>query len=504
MSLSNLTVLLPELILAATAFIVLGLAAIWRGEERSKSLLPMLSLVGLILMTFATWWQLFSGRVYGSLQVGEMLVSDSLSIFFKLFTALTLGLVIFTSLDYLQAHSKDRGEFYTLLLLAGLAITLASASTNLVMLYLSIEFLSITSYILTGYLRDDERSTESAIKYFLYGAVTSAVMLYGLSLLYGATGSTDLVEISRKLSGAADSSLQWLIFPAMVMTLAGLSFKIALVPFHQWSPDAYEGAPTPVTAFLSVGPKAAGFAALLRLLLVALPAFQADWTAILIGLSIVTMTVGNLVALWQTNIKRLLAYSSIAQAGYMLVGVAAVPMLGYLPQVHSAFVGINGLLLYLFGYLFTNLGAFAIVVAFENATDSVNIGDYAGLIRRSPWLAVALFIFLLSLIGIPPTAGFVGKFFVFASAIQRNEPRFYVLAITGIVNSVISVYYYYGIMRQMFLAPPPEEGEETPLQVSPALTLVIAISALMTFAIGLYPQPFIDLATQAVPILALR
>jgi NADH-quinone oxidoreductase subunit N len=509
LSLANLTLLLPELLLAATAFVVLGLDIIWRGEERPRFLLPALSLGGLGLMVVATWWLLLSNalpvagvRPYGPLQPGGTLVFDPLAIFFKLFTALTLALVLLTSLDYLRTHTKDRGEFYTLLLLAGLAIALASASTNLVMIYLSIEFLSITSYILTGYLREDKRSTESAIKYFLYGAVTSAIMLYGLSLLYGATGSTDLAVIGATLA-KGDITLRWLIFPATVLVLAGLGFKIALVPFHQWSPDAYEGAPTPVTAFLSVGPKAAGFAVLLRLLLVALPDFQNDWAAILIGLSIVTMTVGNLVALWQTNIKRMLAYSSIAQAGYMLIGVAALPTLSQLPQVQSGFTGINGLLLFLFAYLFTNLGAFAAVIAFENATGSVTIDDYAGLMRRAPWLAIALFIFLLSLIGIPPTAGFIGKFFVFAAAIQRNEPRFYILAVIGIANSVISVFYYYGVMRQMFLAPPPE-GEGKPLQVSPALTFTIAFTTVMTFAIALYPQPFIDLATQSVQLLALR
>jgi NADH-quinone oxidoreductase subunit N len=497
----NLILLLPELLLAGTAFIVLGLDMIWREEGRPRHLLPAVSLGGLALMVAATLWlpRLSAPPVAGE---GGMLTFDPLAVFFKLFTAIMLALVLFASLDYLQTHTKDRGEFYTLLLLAGLAITLAAASTNLVMLYLSIEFLSITSYILTGYLRDDQRSTESAIKYFLYGAVTSAIMLYGLSLLYGATGSTDLATIGAKLAGG-DVTLQWLVFPATVMTLAGLGFKIALVPFHQWSPDAYEGAPTPVTAFLSVGPKAAGFAVLLRFLLVALPSFQADWSAILIGLSIVTMTLGNLVALWQTNIKRLLAYSSIAQAGYMLIGVAALPMLAQLPQVQSSFIGINGLLLYLFAYLFTNLGAFAAVIAFENATGSANIDDYAGLVRRAPWLAAALFVFLLSLIGIPPTAGFIGKLFVFAAAIQRNEPRFYILAIVGIVNSVISVFYYYSVMRQMFLVPPPDGADER-LSVSPSMACAIAVAAVMTFAIALYPQPFIDLATQSVQMLALH
>jgi proton-translocating NADH-quinone oxidoreductase chain N len=256
-----------------------------------------------------------------------------------------------------------------------------AAATNLVMIYLSIEFLSITSYVLTGYLRDDPRSTEGAIKYFIYGAVASAVMLYGFSLLYGATGTTDLAAIARALA-TGSATLRWLVFPATVMTLAGLGFKIALVPFHQWSPDAYEGAPTPVTAFLSVGPKAAGFAVLTRFLLTALPAFQVDWIGALAGVAIITMSLGNLVALWQTNVKRLLAYSSIAQAGYMLIGRGA----GSRPKAddRSTVADLS------FAYLFTNLGLGGGDCR-GRMTGSANI-PILRLIRRSPLLAPAMFL----------------------------------------------------------------------------------------------------------------
>jgi NADH-quinone oxidoreductase subunit N len=264
-----------------------------------------------------------------------------------------------------------------------------------------------------------------------------------------------------------------------------------LVPFHQWSPDAYEGAPTPVTAFLSVGPKAAGFAVLVRLLVTALPAFQVDWTGVLAGVAIVTMSLGNLVALWQTNVKRLLAYSSIAQAGYMLIGLAA-----FAPQSQSWTTGLNGLLIYLFAYLFTNLGAFAVVIAVENRTGSANIPDFAGLIRRSPFLAVSMFVFLLSLIGIPPTGGFLGKLFVFGAAIQREM---ILLAVVAIINSVISVYYYYAIMRQMFFG---EVVEASSIQPTPSLRLVVGVNVVMVLAIALYAEPFIRLATQSVQILA--
>jgi proton-translocating NADH-quinone oxidoreductase chain N len=427
-----------------------------------------------------------------------------MALFFKLFTLLVLAIVGLSAGEYVKTHTPFQGEFYALLLLAGLAIMLASAATNLVMIYLSIEFLSITSYILTGYLRDDPRSVEAAIKYFIYGAVASAVMLYGFSLLYGATGSTDLATMATALA-TGSVAVRWLVLPATIMALAGLGFKIALVPFHQWSPDAYEGAPTPVTAFLSVGPKAAGFAVLMRLLLTALPDFQlpgfqaqvgqvqVGWEAVLGGVAILTMSLGNLVALWQTNVKRLLAYSSIAQAGYMLIGLAALA-----PQAGSWTTGLNGLLLYLFAYLFTNLGAFAVVIAVENRTGSANLPAFAGLIRRAPFLAVAMFIFLLSLIGIPPTGGFLGKLFVFGAAIQRQMIG---LAVVGIVNSVVSVYYYYAIMREMFFG---EAGEAQPITVTPALRAVVAVNAVMVLVIALYAEPFIRLATQSVQMLAAR
>jgi proton-translocating NADH-quinone oxidoreductase chain N len=496
-----LTLLLPEVVLTLAALVILSLDIIWRGDEAKGRWMPWLTFLGVLLTLVAiiAVWPLAgsdgrplvftAGQGFGG-EGTPMLVLDRLALFFKLFTVLVLAFVGLSAGEYVQQHTRYRGEFYALMLLAGLSIMLSSAATNLVMIYLSIEFLSITSYILTGYLRDDPRSIEAAVKYFIYGAATSAVMLYGFSLLYGATGTTDLATIATALSSGT-VTVRWLVLPATIMSLAGLGFKIALVPFHQWSPDAYEGAPTPVTAFLSVGPKAAGFAVLARLLVIALPAFQVDLTGILAGIAIVTMFLGNLVALWQTNVKRLLAYSSIAQAGYMLIGLAALA-----PQAESWTTGFNALLLYLFAYLFTNLGAFAVVIAVENRTGSANIPDFSGLIRRSPFLAVAMFIFLLSLIGIPPTAGFLGKLFVFGAAIQR---QMIVLAVVGIINSVISVYYYYAIIREMFFGE--AEGAE-PIRATAPLRLVVSINVIMVLAIALYAEPFIRLATESVQVLA--
>ncbi len=495
-----LILLLPEITLTVVAFLVFILDLIIGGDEVRERRLQWFAFLGVLLALVATiliWPLAEAGGLPVAFDVGPgfggdvvpMMTLDGLALFFKLITVLMLAIIILSAGEYVKVHTPFRGEFYAFVLLAGLSIMLASAATNLVMIYLSIEFLSITSYVLTGYLRDDVRSTEAAIKYFIYGAAASAVMLYGFSLLYGATGATGLVEIATALA-TGSVTLRWLVFPALVMVLAGLGFKIALVPFHQWSPDAYEGAPTPVTAFLSVGPKAAGFAVLIRFLIVALPAFQVNWSAMLAGVAILTMSLGNLIALWQTNVKRMLAYSSIAQAGYMLIGLAALA-----PLAESWTNGLNALLLYLFAYLFTNLGAFAVVIAVEDRTGSANLPDFSGLIRRSPFLAVSMLVFLLSLIGIPPTGGFMGKLFVFGAAVQR---QMILLAVIGVLNSVISVYYYYKIMRPMLFE---RADDAEPIRVTPSMRLVVGFSLAMVLAIAIYAEPFIRLATESAQLL---
>jgi NADH:ubiquinone oxidoreductase subunit 2 (subunit N) len=466
-----LLLLLPELMMAVGALAILGLDLAWPGDGGRRRWLPWVAfLLLLVLVATIVVWPLAgangvpltfaTGQDFGGDQV-PMLAVDGLALFFKLFTVLVLALVALASAEYVQARITSRGEFYALLLFAGLAMMLATASTNLL------------------------------VKYFVYGATASAIMLYGFSLFYGATGTIDLAGIASALA-TGSVAVRWLVYPATIMTLVGLGFKIALVPFHQWAPDAYEGAPTPVTAFLSVGPKAVGFGVLIRFLLTALPDFQVDWMALLAGMAIVTMFLGNLVALWQTNVKRMLAYSSIAQAGYMLIGLAALA-----PQAQSWTTGLNGLLLYLFAYLFANLGAFAVVIAVENRTGSAELPAFAGLMRRCPWLAIAMFIFLLSLIGIPPTGGFMGKLFVFGAAIQR---QMILLAVVGIINSVISVYYYYTIMREMFFT----EGDAEPMAIGLPLQLAVAITAVVVLVIGLYAEPFIQLATQSVNMLAVK
>jgi NADH-quinone oxidoreductase subunit N len=475
----------PELLLLFWALLVLGLDLLFK---KAKDSLAYLALAGLAPAIGAAAYLLLQGIDQSLLF--DMVRVDAYALYFKIIACLASGLVILASMEYMKARTRYRSEFYGLLLLATLAMSLMAASTNLIMIYLSIEFMSLTSYVLVGYFRDDPRSTEGGLKYFLFGAITSALMLYGMSLIYGATGTTDLREIATSLATmqAFISPTRFLILPAILFMLAGFGFKIALVPFHQWSPDAYEGAPTPVATLLSVGPKAMGFAILIRVLLTALPLFQIDWVAILMGISIVTMTLGNLTAMRQSNIKRMLAYSSIAQMGYVLIGLVSVGPFS---------VGINGVLLYLLAYLFTNAGAFIAVIAFSHVTNSDEIADYAGLVRRAPALAAVMVVFFMSLAGLPPTAGFVGKLFVFGSAVQAE---YYYLAIIGVLNSVVSVVYYFNVVRQMFFLPPPVE-ERLSLPRFPMAAVIISV--LMIFIIGLYPQPFINLAGQSVTFLAM-
>ena len=492
MKLADLTYLLPELILLLAAVLVFLLDLIWfkrpAASERRTEWLPYVALAGL------------GGAALGLIpslgktaSVATVLIADPFGVFFKALAIMGVALVVLLAAPYLRGRTPYRGEFYALLLIVALAICLAVGATNLVMIYLAMEFLSITSYVLTGYLRNDRKSGEAALKYFLYGATASAVMLYGMSLLYGATGTVDLAGIAAAFQGKAQGTLAWLSLPAIILLLAGFGFKASLVPFHQWAPDTYEGAPTPVTAFLSTASKATGFAILMRVLLTSLG--QADiarqWIALLVAISVLTMTLGNLTALRQTHIKRLLAYSSIAQAGYMLIGVAAV-----FAEPGRTFTGINGVLIYLLAYLFTNVGAFTVVTAVETATGKVDIRDYAGLVRRSPWLAALLLIFLLSLAGIPPTGGFIGKFFVFGAAVQN---QMWVLVAIAAVNSVVAAFYYLNIVRYMFFTPAEADAEQ--ISVALPFRVAVGVTAAVTLLLGLAPSPLIAWASQSAQAL---
>jgi proton-translocating NADH-quinone oxidoreductase chain N len=464
----------PELILLLAGLIILLVDAL-RPRQVDQGWAPYAALAGLVVALMACITLL--GQPPAT--VLAVLTLDGLALVAKMLALVSVGMVVLFSGPYMQERSRHQGEFYALLLFATLAITLIAGASNLVLIFLSVDFLSITSYILTGYLREDRRSSEAAIKYFLYGAALSAVMLYGMSLLFGLTGATDLNGIAARLDESAIEHT--VVLPALIFVVAGLGFKVAAVPFHQWAPDAYEGAPTPVTAFLSLGPKVAGFAVLTRFLLFALPQFQIDWAALLMALSAMSMTVGNLIAIWQKNIKRLLAYSSIAQAGYLMIGLVAV-----------SGGGIASLLFYLSVYLFANLGAFAVVLAVSHRAWGDQIEDYAGLSQRSPGLALAMMLFLLSLAGIPPLAGFVGKVNLFVAAVREG---FIWLVVVGVLNSVVSLYYYLQVVRQMYLLPP---TSEEPVNIPRPITMTLLVSVAGVLVLGVYPSLLLPLIQAAV------
>ena len=472
--------LLPQLILFLSLALVFGIDLV---GSKEKKWLPYLALTGTV-MSLAVSFYLFGWvEITAESVLGGMIAIDSFSLYFQMFAAVIAGIIILLSIGYMALRSPYQGEYYSLILLACFSISLLSVSADLVMVFISFELLSISSYILTGFLRKDPKSSEAAIKYFLYGSLASAMMLYGMSLLYGATASTNLIQIAQGLSGI-DPGLRGVIYPALVLLMVGFGFKTVAVPFHQWSPDAYEGAPTPVTAFLAVGSIGAGFAVLTRVMLTALPDFQVNWAALIAGLSIMSMTLGNLVAISQKNIKRMLAYSGIAHAGYILIGLVSWDL--WYPGM--VFDGVSGVLIYLLVYLAANLGAFAVVIGFEHKLGSNQISDYAGLIQRSPLMAGTMVVFLFSLTGIPGTGGFVGKLMIFGAALRME---YYFLAIIAIINSVIAGFYYLNVIRYMFFQPLDEPQREK-IQLPKTLSAVIILTCVFTLLMGLFAEPFIQ------------
>jgi NADH-quinone oxidoreductase subunit N len=353
----------------------------------------------------------------------------------------------------------NRGEFYLLLLVATIGMSFMAISADLIMLFLAIETTSIPLYILAGFLKTDDKSTESGFKYLLFGAMTSAIMLYGFTLLFGFAGTTNIYELTQGFM--AGNLPQGLILGALLLVLVGFGFKISMVPFHFWAPDVYEGAPTPITGYLSTASKAAGFAVLMRVLLAAFPTVAPAWVIIIAVVSVATMTIGNAIALAQKNIKRMLAYSSIAHAGYALIGVAAV----------SA-IGMTATIFYLIVYVITNLAAFGIVAAFSRVSGSDEISDYAALSRRAPWLALSMLIAFLSLAGMPPFGGFVAKVFVFAAAVKSEMVW---LAIVGVLNAIVGLYYYLIVLKVVYLYRSEDEDKPIPITRPYALALAILI-----------------------------
>ena len=479
----NLELFIPELSLAAFALAVVLLDLV----IQRKGWLVVVSMAGIVMsagFTLAMWG--------GSSQAifSNMLAVDNFAMFFKLLFLGIAALVILSSVDYVSKFARFQGEYYALVLLSTLGMMLMAATTELISIYIALELTSISLYILVGFLKDP-KSIEASLKYLLLGAIASAVLLYGMALIFGFTGKTQLGEIAQVIQSMSSQTL--LASPALilgiVLLIAGFGFKIAAIPFHMWVPDVYEGAPTPITAYLSVASKAAGFAIILRVFYSAfgLPQWLSlDWGLIFAVLAAIGMTLGNVVAIPQNNIKRMLGYSSIAQAGYLMVGLATV---GFSPA--ADIMGRSGLLFFLASYALTNLGAFIAIIAISNKLDSDLIQDYSGMGKRAPLLALALTLCLISLIGMPPAAGFMAKFYIFSAAVQHSLLWLVVIAV---INSVISAYYYLRVVKVMWLGKPAYD-EKVPS--SGALRVALSLSCLGVLILGIIPGFVMRLAEMA-------
>lgn len=468
----TLLLILPEIILLLLAGLIMTFDVVW--PESRKRTLGWLTAGGLGLAGVAA---LLFVRPDDSLVFGGMLRNDMLAYLFRLMFIFSGAIVALISVD--SPGVARKGDYYAIMLGAVIGMNFMAAAGDLIMLYLAIETTSIALYLLAGFLREDDKSAESGLKYFLFGAFTSTIMLYGFSLVYGFTGRTNLYELAQALvSGAVPQAA---VLVAVLLVLVGFGFKVSAVPFHFWSPDVYEGAPTPITAFISVASKAAGFAVLVRVMLAVFPDIQSFWAPLIAVVSVFTMTLGNVLALAQRNIKRLLAYSSIAQAGYALIGLAALNE-----------SGIAAVVFYLLMYTVTNLATFAVVVLASRQIGSDEIADYAGLSRRSPGLALAFLIGFLSLGGMPPLAGFFGKFFVFAAAIEAGLVW---LAVIGVLNAIVGLYYYLTVLKVVYLYRSERDHERIPVTRPYALALGLCIVGILLM--GTVAAPWFDWATVA-------
>ncbi|ASQ90709.1 NADH-quinone oxidoreductase subunit N [Prosthecochloris sp. GSB1] len=485
---------LPEIFLSALFLVVILVDLVFRPKKHHP--LSLTSLAGLAASLYFIWQQhAMTGReiFFG------MYVIDEFAIFFKYFFVFSGILAVLISMvsDELNSRTSGLGEYYALVIGMVIGMVMMASSADLLMIFLSMELVSLSAYVLTGYLKRERRSTEGALKYLIYGAVSSGLMIYGFSILYGLTGETNIVEISRVLAERGYDPLTLMV--ASIMILAGIGYKVGAVPFHFWSPDVYEGAPIPVTAFLSVASKAAGFALLIRFFYVAVPHGAvaepltpgSEWLFLLMILSVASMIYGNIVALWQTNVKRLLAYSSIAHAGYILLGIIAMDELGT-----------QATLFYLISYLLMNFGAFLVAVIIANKTGSENIEDYRGLGRRMPLAGAAMTVFLISLVGLPPTVGFIGKLMIFSALLAKGSV-FVWLALVGILTSVISLYYYMLIPLNMYLR---ESEQPLPDSIKAGVLPQILTAGLMllTLYFGIFFTPLSDFAHYAVELFGNR
>jgi NADH-quinone oxidoreductase subunit N len=467
---------LPEIILTLVGVLIMFLEAVIT-DENKKSIFAPLSIAGLAAALI--------GAVVANDDPGpafqNMLIVDGFATFFRILVIGVGLLAVLSSVDYLRRENSRGGEFYALILFSIVGQSIMASANELIMIFIGLEISSIASYILAGYLRDDSRNNESALKYFLLGSFATAFLLYGVAWIYGVTGFTNLTEIRRALLIGNEPVA--LAGTAAALIFVGFAFKISAVPFQSWAPDVYQGAPAPVSAFLSTGPKAAAFAVLLRVFMTAFEPIASSWAPLVWGVALATMTVGNFAAILQSNIKRLLGYSSIAHAGYVLVAVTA-----------NSGSGSAAAMFYLAAYAFTNIGAFAVVAYVSSKGEKyVRVDDFSGLSQRQPGMAAMLSIFLLSLIGVPLTGGFFGKFYIFKAALDAHLVW---LTVLGLLNSAVAAYYYLRVLVVMYFKEPGEAAEDIP-PAGAALKIAVYGSALGTLLLGIFPSWVLTFAKMA-------
>ncbi len=502
---ADLLLIAPELILTVSACVALVMEVIL--PYRKSKLTAYFALVGVALAAASLgtqWWYsrdlLPLDGFYGMVRI------DGFALIFRAIFLVAAGLAIAISTRFLDIEGEQHGEYYALVLFATVGMMFLGCGYDLISLYISLELMAVTFYVLVAFTKRQKRSNEAAMKYFLLGAFSSGILLYGMSMLYGIAGSTNLGEISRSITTVVGSvnqngetlsgiaALRPMLLLGMIALAAGLFFKIAAVPFHMWAPDAYEGAPTSVTAFLSTGSKAASFALYARIFMEALPSMRVDWAPLLGLVAAITIMVGNWAAVTQENSKRLLAYSSISNAGYLLLGLVAGNAYGYL-----------GLIIYLLVYTLMNMGAFGVVISLRRrGIIGDNVNDMTGLAQKAPGMAAMMAVFMLSLGGLPMTGGFIGKYFLFGGLLQRGEADgknwYYWLAIWAIINTVVSFYYYVRFIKVMYLGD--RMADDQPLELSPALRAALVVSLTGIIFVGIYPQPLINLAQKLIAPLA--
>lgn len=512
-NIADLQLIAPELILTVCACVALVMEVVL--PYRKSKLTAYLALTGIALafVSLAVQWQTMRGSLpfdgfYGMVRI------DGFALLFKAIFLISAALAIGISMRFLDIEGEQHGEYYALILFATVGMMFIACGYDLISLYISLELMALTFYVLVAFTKREKRSNEAAMKYFLLGAFSSGVLLYGMSLLYGIAGSTNIGDIGHTISDlvprihnatqslaegvasddAALAGLRPLLLLGMIALSAGLFFKVAAVPFHMWAPDVYEGAPTSVTAFLSTGSKAASFALYARIFSEALSGMRDDWVPLLGLVAAITIMVGNWAAVTQENSKRLLAYSSISNAGYLLIGLIANNLYGYL-----------GLIIYLFVYTLMNMGAFGVIISLRRrGIIGDNVDDLSGLAQKAPVMAAMMAIFMLSLGGMPITGGFIGKYFLFGGLLERAKAdgkSWYIwLAVWAILNTVVSFYYYVRFIRVMYLGD--RIADNRPLALSPSLQTALVVSVVGVLVVGVYPQPFISLAQDLIASIA--